>query len=96
MDELVDVHAECYQVGTRLHLKPSRLDEIRQEKLDSAAAMGRIIDSWLIRKNYNVSKFGPPTWKALVEAVANPGGGNNQGLAKEIAGRHPGMGGKVG
>ena len=37
-----------------------------------------------------MERFGPPTWKALVEAVAHPGGGNHKGLAMEIAKRHQG------
>ena len=28
-------------------------------------------------RNYSVAKFGPPTWKAIVEAVEKPAGGAN-------------------
>ena len=52
--------------------------------------MSRLLTEWL-KKNYNVEKFGPPTWKMLVEAVAAPNGGNNRSLAEKIATLHPGM-----
>ena len=43
---------------------------------------------WL-RQSYNIEKYGPPTWRKLVEAVGSPTGGNNRALAKGIASRHP-------
>ena len=39
-------------------------------------------------RKYNVERFGEPTWQRLVEAVGDPTGGVNPGLAREIAGRH--------
>ena len=44
---------------------------------------------WL-RQDYNVQRYGPPTWRRLVEAVDR---GNNFALAIHIASRHllPGM-----
>ena len=38
-----------------------------------------------------VPRFGKPTWKRLVEAVEDRGGGNNPALAQEIAKDHPGV-----
>ena len=51
--------------------------------------MGEVVEEWL-KGNYDTTKFGPPTWKMLVEVVANPNGGNNNYLAKKIASQHPG------
>ena len=42
---------------------------------------------WLM-KNYNVEKFGDPTWQRLVEAVGHPAGGANMAVARRIARRH--------
>jgi hypothetical protein len=42
-----------------------------------------------LKHRYNVQKYGPPTWRKLVEAVDNPAGGNNHALAKKIAENHP-------
>ena len=87
LDHLKNVKAECYKIGTALHLKQGELDAIKRESADCAEAMIKIITSWL-RKNYDLERFGEPTWKALVEAVANPIGGNNNALAMEIARSH--------
>ena len=47
-------------------------------------AMSSVVEEWL-NLNYDTVRFGPPTWKTLVNAVANPLGGNNVRLAGEIA-----------
>ena len=90
LDELTDVLAECYKIGTRLGLKQSDLNVIKEGKHDLATAMERVIDYWL-RQNYNVKKYGLPSWKSLVKAVQHRGGGNNAALARKIAERHPGI-----
>ena len=46
-----------------------------------------MVTDWL-EKNYNVKKFGPPTWKSLVDAVGHPAGGANMALAEKIAKSH--------
>ena len=89
LDDLTDVRADCYLIGTQLKLKASTIKLIRAESLNHTEATERIITEWL-RRNYNVERFGPPMWKALVEAVAHPGGGNHVALAMEIASRHKG------
>ena len=52
--------------------------------------MEAVIEQWLYM-NYNsnnTTKFEPPTWKALIAAVAHPLGGNNKTEAKRIASKH--------
>ena len=88
LDELKDVQAQCFRIGTRLKLMPSVLDVIRKEKLDHAESLERVIDNGLIKKNYDTEKFGLPSWRALVEAVAHPLGGDHKALATQIARRH--------
>ena len=39
-------------------------------------------------RNYDVQKFGEPTWQQLVEAVGHPAGGANMAHAEKIAKRH--------
>ena len=39
-----------------------------------------------------VGKFGKLTWRRLVEAVKDKGGGNNPALAENIAREHPAPG----
>ena len=43
-----------------------------------------MLNNWL-KGNYN---FGERTWQKLVEVVAEPAGGNDKELAKEIAGKY--------
>ena len=87
MDELKDVLAPYYEIGKRLHLSDDKLQQIHGQRLSPAAAMEKVIVEWL-KKNYKVNRFGPPTWKALVDAVEHPAGGNNRAEAEEIASRH--------
>ena len=50
-----------------------------------------MLTEWL-KKNYNVKKFGEPTWQMLVKAVGNRAGGGNNALAEKIATSHKGGG----
>ena len=59
-------------------------------QLDIAQAFTTVLTRWL-RHSYDVKKYGPPTWRRLVEAVDSPAGGNNHALAKIIAENHPVM-----
>ena len=46
-----------------------------------------MVTEWL-KKNYDVERFGEPTWQWLVDAVGDPAGGAHMALAKNIARRH--------
>ena len=46
-----------------------------------------MVTEWL-KKNYNVEKYGEPTWQRLVEVVVHPTGGANTALARDIARKH--------
>lgn len=87
-DELKDVIAECYKIATRLGIKPSDVRLIKTKTTEPEEAMGMIIEYWLDRK-YTVAKFGEPSWKTLVAAVAHKLGAYNNRVAGEIAQRHP-------
>ena len=49
-----------------------------------------VVVQWL-QKGYDYQRYGPPTWRMLVEAVSDPSGGNNNSLAETIAKKYPGM-----
>ena len=49
-----------------------------------------VVIKWL-QKDYDYQRYGPPTWRMLVEAVGAPAGGSNSALAEAIAKKHPGM-----
>ena len=46
------------------------------------------IHTWL-RRAHDEKKHGPPTWKKLVEAIADPIGGQDPAYAEDIAKEHP-------
>ncbi len=85
MNALTDVQSRYYEIGTQLHLRD--LDTIKNRSHTDTMAMTDIIVEWL-SGNYNTTRFGVPTWKKLVEVVANPTGGKNKFLAERIASEH--------
>ena len=86
--ELADVAASWRNIGIFLRVRDSWLKAIQGDKpLDCLRQMLAI---WL-QKNYNVKRFGEPTWVKLVEAVNDSAGGGNPSLAMKIARRHGGI-----
>ena len=93
-DDLADVREEVfsiksayYNLGLSLRLEDSEMKCIRENCTSEEDALTDVLLLWL-RKQYNVKRFGPPTWRALVEAVDKESGGNNHELAKRIAFNH--------
>ena len=87
MNALTDVHSRYLEIGTQLYLMIKFLDTFKNRTKTDTIAMGEVVEEWL-KGNYDTDKFGPPTWKKLVEVVAHPNGGNNNFLAKKIANEH--------
>ena len=86
--ELVLVTAKWRSIGTALRLKSGVLDSIQAVSgSNPPACLASMVTEWL-RRNYNVKRFGEPTWQRLVEAVSHPAGGGNMALARDIARRH--------
>ena len=94
-DDLFDVQSDLLPVATKwrsigiaLRLKYKILEGIQAgNKDDVTACLAAMVTEWLNR-NYNVKRFGEPTWQRLVEAVGHPAGGANVALAREIARNH--------
>ena len=98
-DDLFDVQSELIPVATKwrsigiaLRLKYKTLERIQAGNSgDATACLTVMVTEWLMR-NYNVKRFGEPTWQRLVEAVGHPAGGGNIMLARTIARRHKAAG----
>ena len=91
--ELISVVANWKRIGIALRLKLDVLDAIKLEcNGEPTECLLSMLNKWL-KKNYDVKKFGEPTWQKLVEAVAHPAGGADMGLATKIAMRHRAEGG---
>lgn len=92
IEEVITIKSLYYELGRSLRLKIAELDHVRDKSSsihnDDEKALQDVLLLWLNRK-FNVGKFGPPTWRMLVEAVDKKTGGNNHELAKDIASRHP-------
>lgn len=89
---LIPVAANWRSIGIALRLRPDILQNTdTRYNGDPRACLSSMLTEWLMR-NYNVERFGEPTWQMLVEAVGHPAGGANMALAKEIARRHMAIG----
>lgn len=90
--ELSSTSANWKSIGIALRLNPNILDCIQAgNNSDPTACLTSVVIEWL-KRNYNVKKFGEPTWQRLVEVVGHPAGGANKALARDIAGRHKARG----
>ena len=87
--ELLPVAAVWEDVGLALKLKPHVLSTIKKDHMDAKACLRNVLMEWL-KKGYNTTRFGVPSWKLLVAAVAHPAGGNNRALAEQIAKKYCG------
>ena len=86
MSQLNDVADKWKSVGGALGLPPSVLDKIEADhRHDCSRCLPEMVKEWL---NHNTERFGVPSWKMLVEAVAHRSGGNNNALAQQIAAIH--------
>ena len=85
------VKSVYFSLGLSLRLRDSKLQEISQKypsECDHQKALKDVLLLWL-RQEYNVKRFGQPTWRMLVEAVNKETGGDDHELAKKIASDHP-------
>jgi len=88
LHELTPVATRWKSIGTALGLKPDLLEEIQvRNSGDPLACLSWTVMTWL-RRNYNVSRFGEPTWQSLAESMGQPEGGANPAVARSIAVRH--------
>lgn len=87
--ELVPVAANWKNIGSALGLNLDVIDNIDTSYSggDPHDCLSLMVNEWLMR-NYNVGKFGEPSWKRLVEVVGHPTGGANMALARKIGRRH--------
>ena len=96
ISDLFDVHYELLNVahnwrgvGRALRLHPDLLNRIEASTTDVERCLERALSEWL-KREYDTTRFGLPSWQLLVTAVAHPAGGKDHALAGQIAGRHNG------
>ena len=90
LQELEPVAHRWRQIGLALGLRDSTLEIIRARvQPDVYELLGSVIIEWL-RANYTEAKYGPPTWRRIVEAVRATSGGRNHALADTLARKYSG------
>ena len=72
--ELLPVADKWRKIGLALRLDPDLLNRIRGNHTDVEDCLEDVLTKWL-KKAYDVTRFGAPSWKLLVEAVAHRPGG---------------------
>ena len=90
IQSLASVAANWRDIGIFLRIRLSQLETIQVQGYTPMGCMREMLITWL-RRNYNVERFGEPTWAKLVEAVRHSAGGGNSSLAMEIARKHQGI-----
>ena len=87
--EVTGIQSNYYQFGIELGLPLNEMDAVQKAyRQDIPLAFTEVLKIFL-KHCYNTQKYGPPTWRKLVEAVDSRTGGNNHALAKKIAEHHP-------
>ncbi len=88
MEALVEVMDKWKLIGIALRLKPSKIRVIEEANRGNPSnCLMDVLTNWL-DKNYNTVKFGEPSWRKIVEAVASPAAGDSNVLAESIASKH--------
>ena len=90
LTEMMPVASSWKAVGRGLRIEPGRLETINESNPGKPKeCLSEMLTCWLNR-NYNVERFGEPTWRAVVEVLAHPAAGDNCALALNTAKKHPG------
>ena len=85
---MIDIVAKWKSIGIAFGLKSGKLNEIESSHpRDAAECLNDVLINWL-NKNYNFKKFGNPTWKKVVDVIADPAGGANPSHASFVASKH--------
>ena len=95
MDVVATLAANYYDLGQALKVSGGELKIVKNNHQgDMKTALQEVIMQWL-KQNYNVPKFGEPTWRMFVKAVAQRSGGGDRALARRIAKNHPAIVGQA-
>ena len=88
LQRLSPVDIRWREIGVQLGLRQDVLDRIAHENHDLMICLSKMVSEWLLKRNYNIEKFGEPSWRKLAEAVGNAAGGRNPELARQIKQEH--------
>ena len=87
---LLPIASRWKDVGKELKLKLADLNTIQATHPSSPEdCLTDVVSRWL-RKGYNTTKHGSPTWRKLVHAILVDAGDKNPALAEKLAQDHLG------
>ena len=90
LTEMMPVAGSWKAIGRGLRIESGRLETIQESNPGKPKeCLSEMLTCWL-KRNYNVERFGEPTWRAVVKVVAHPAAGDNCALALTIAEQHSG------
>ena len=90
LTEMMSIASSWKAIGTGLRIDSGRLDAIQDSYPGKPReCLSEMLTCWL-KRNYNVERFGEPTWRAVVKVAAHPAAGDNCALALNIAKQHSG------
>ena len=88
LEEMMPVVNSWKAIGRGLRIDFGHLEMIQKDNCgNSKECLSEMLTCWL-KRNYNVERFGEPTWQAVVKVVARPAAGDNCALALNIAEKH--------
>ena len=89
-EEVLPVAESWGRIALALRLLPSIKSLIaKKHHNDPKDCLLAVVEEWL-KGLHDVQKYGHPSWRVLVQALAHPAGGANPALACSIAAKHPG------
>ena len=89
-EEVITMAGSWEQMAVGLRLPPSKKSLIATKHCNNPEkCLLTVVEEWL-KGVCNVQKYGHPSWRLLVQAVADPIGGANPALAHSIAAKHLG------
>jgi hypothetical protein len=82
--QLITVAVQWRYIGLQLGLKAHQLEGILYDNNnDFESCLNSMLKDWL-RRAYDTTACGEPSWQKLSEAVSCRAGGNNPALARKI------------
>ena len=82
LSQLLPIASRWENLGLALKLRPHVIDTIKTNRTGVEGRLIDVLSKWLKKADNILSE--DPSWEVLVEAVANPTGGNNPALAERI------------
>lgn len=85
---MIDIAARWEPFGSALRIPQAKLSTIKATPGSTPESCLKNTLLEFLKKNYDTEKYGEPSWRLIVHAVATRAGGNNVELALEIAKNH--------